>query len=121
MDPVDELFGGAPPPAGPPDDAALVRAGRFLSVGVVLTLLGPCCFTGVPGAGLCLWAWMLCDEQVQGVERGALPAALGTRARAAERRAWWASFMALVFCVGQVVAFWLGVYGAVFEGVGGLL
>lgn len=119
MEPVDELFGGAAPPPGPPADAALVRAGRFLAVGFLLTLCGPCCFTGVPGAGVSLWAWMLADEQVQAVERGALPEALGRRARAMERRAWWACFVAMVFVGAQVLMYWTGMYEAVFQVVGG--
>lgn len=67
---VDALFAGEPPP--PPREAApLIRRLKLtLAVAVPLDLLGIPCWTGVPGAAITLYAWLLADEEVVRVDEG---------------------------------------------------
>jgi hypothetical protein len=68
---VDDLFGGGAGAPPPPQDR--VRQVYVLTaVGFALTLLGPCCFTGVPGAAVATWAWYRGDEEMARVEAGYL-------------------------------------------------
>lgn len=89
---IDEVFGGGEAPA-PPPEVGLARVRRLLLVSLVLDVLGPCCFTGVPGAILTLWTWQRADEEAERVKSGALPAALGPVAERLRRQ----SFALLVF------------------------
>lgn len=67
---VDALFSGDPPlpiiEAGP----VLRRLRWLLALAIPLDLLGPLCWTSVPGAALTLWAWLLADGEVARAEEG---------------------------------------------------
>lgn len=68
---VDALFAGEPPATvelGP----VLARLKLLLGVSLPLNLLGPLCWTGVPGAVLTLWAWSLADREAAAVSAGAV-------------------------------------------------
>ena len=56
---VDALFAGEPHPAVPQSRARNAR--RLLWVGIPLVLLGIPLWTGVPGALIILWAWLLAE------------------------------------------------------------
>jgi hypothetical protein len=96
---VDALFAGEPPP--PPEDAnaRILQLRQLLWVALPLVLLGiPCC-TGVPGAMLTMWAWLVADEQMTRVENGeykAEDAATIMRLRAVARGA-------MVVCVVSLI------------------
>ncbi len=111
-DELDELFGGSAAPPPPPVRDHLGRA-RWMAFGaLVLNLAGPCCFTGVPGTLLSLWAWYLADEAVERVESGALPSALGASAGRTRDWAFRGVLLGGLLLVLQLALFSLGVYEA---------
>lgn len=66
---VDALFAGEPPAVvdlGP----TLRRLRGLLLLSAPLNLAGVTCWTGVPGAILTLWAWLLADGAAAGVSEG---------------------------------------------------
>ncbi len=67
---VDALFAGELPEQkalGP----VLRRLSWLLALSLPLNLIGVLCFTGVPGAVLTLWAWLLADNEAARVREGA--------------------------------------------------
>ena len=109
---LDDLFGGGSAPPPPPLRDHLGRA-RWVAFGaLVANLAGPCCFTGVPGAALALWAWYLADEAVERVEAGALPSDRGPSAARTRDWAFRGVMLAGVLLVLQLALFSLGVYEA---------
>lgn len=111
MSTVDDVFSGEAPP--PPAVDGLVRVRRWLVLATVLDLLGPTCFTGVPGAAVTLWCWMLLEEEVQRVESGVVAASkrLGTL-----RTVCFAlMLLSAASLVLQIVLFSVGFYDAAFD------
>ena len=70
--PVDELFGARPPE--PPRPSPLRGLQLQTAIAAVLLLIGPCCFTSVPGALFAIWVWTRCDETLTLIDNGVLPA-----------------------------------------------
>lgn len=72
-DALDDFFqgGGTPPGEAAPDRLPGIR--RLTRLGAALSVLGPLCFTGVPGAVVALWAWYRADEELERLEAGAVP------------------------------------------------
>lgn len=70
--PVDELFGARPPE--PPRPSPLRGLQLQIAIAAVLLLIGPCCFTSVPGALFAIWVWTRCDETLTLIDNGVLPA-----------------------------------------------
>lgn len=76
---VDALFAGDPP--APVDLRPALRRLRWLLwVAAPLNAAGVLCFTGVPGAALTLWAWLLADDGAGRVREGGVPADQGADA-----------------------------------------
>ena len=85
---VDALFAGEMPA---PVDArrGVRRVVLLIAVAVPLNLAGVLCFTGVPGAALTLWAWLLADSEYTRIrESDAGPEALAAVQRARGWAAW---------------------------------
>ncbi len=118
-DDLDEPFGGAnaSEPTTPPP--ARVRA--LVIAGFVLTVLGPTCFTGVPGAGLALWAWYRADEDLARAEAGALPPEAEASVRKERRVAFAGVVFAMVLLVIQLSLFARGAYDVYVAFLAGLL
>lgn len=123
---VDELFGARPPE--PPRPSPLRGLQIQLVLAALLLLIGPCCFTSVPGALFAIWVWTRCDETLTLVDNGVLP--LTERAMAQRLRSTafllmgWAAATILV----QVIVYGqLGTEGiltlaqALLQGLGGIL
>lgn len=70
--PVDELFGARPPE--PPRPSPLRGLQLQIAIAAVMLLIGPCCFTSVPGALFAIWVWTRCDETLTLIDNGVLPA-----------------------------------------------
>ncbi len=97
---VDALFGGEP--ALPPLDPTprLRRILLLLAVGIPLDLMGVTCFTGVPGALLTLWAYLLTDAEQALADADRYPDASSVESLGRLRRlARWA----MVFTIGSLV------------------
>lgn len=109
MSGADDLFSTDAPP---PVHDRLHRAAVLIAIAAPLCLLGPACFTGVPGAVLALVAWQFADEELARAETGALPSDRAPRGR----RLRGVAFALLVFSIGsfflQIALFALGVYDA---------
>ncbi len=103
---VDALFGGEPPL--PPLDPTprLRRLAVLLAVAIPLDLLGITCFTGVPGAAITLWAYLVADSEQALADAGRY-ANDRHRARLARLRsvALWAMAFTIVSLVVQIVLF----------------
>lgn len=117
---VDALFAGEPPP--PEDANARIRQLRqLLWIALPLVLLGiPCC-TGVPGAMLTMWAWLVADEHMARVENGefgAEDAATIMRLRAVARGA---MVVCVVSLIVQIFLLSTPFYEALWQQVSGLL
>lgn len=66
---VDALFAGdAPTPAD--NRPAIGRLRWLLGLAIPMNVLGVLCWTGVPGAALTLWAWLLADDEAARVRAG---------------------------------------------------
>jgi hypothetical protein len=104
---VDDLFSG---------DAPIVvrdrlgRASRLLWVALVLQLLGPACFTGVPGAILALVGWQTADDELGRIESGVVSVTAEPRARRLRAFGFGQLVFALLSLSLQIVLFNLGVY-----------
>ncbi len=107
-DDLDELFGGGD--AATPATPAPTRVRTLVLAGFVLTVLGPTCFTGVPGAALALWAWYRADEDLARVEAGALPASAEAALRGERKVAFAGVVFAMVLLVVQLSLFARGAY-----------
>jgi hypothetical protein len=101
---ADQLFAGETPPPPPADPTAPIL--RLLWIALPLNLLGPCLFTGVPGAALSLWAWYRADEELARLEAGAHPVAL--KSRLSQIR--WFCSLNLGLC-GALLLLQLGLFG----------
>jgi hypothetical protein len=103
-DGVDDLFGGGSSAPAPPRDR-LRQVYVLAGLGLALTVLGPCCFTGVPGAGVATWAWYRADEELGRVEAGYLAPDREGDVRTARSVAF--AGMALAFVITSVqLALW---------------
>ncbi len=109
-EPLDDLFGGgqAPPPPPPRDRLTLVYLCAV--AGFLLGVLGPCCFTGVPGAGLCAWGWYRADEELARLEAGDLPRDREAGISRARNLAFAGLVISLLLLVLQIGLFAAGVY-----------
>lgn len=75
---VDALFAGELP--GPVDlGPVLRRLSILISLSVPMNAAGVLCFTGVPGAALTLWAWLLADSEAARVREGGVDPVAGAR------------------------------------------
>ena len=105
---VDGLFAGDPPPGSTELSAVLVKAQLLLFISLPLNLLGVPCWTGVPGALLTLWAYLLVDGQMHHALADKLPADLLHQLHRVKRQA----TALLVFCaVSFIVQAWLLSHG----------
>ncbi len=118
-DDLDELFGGAN--ASEPTTPPPTRVRALVIAGFVLTVLGPTCFTGVPGAGLALWAWYRADEDLARAEAGALPPDAEASVRKERRVAFAGVVFAMVLLVIQLSLFARGAYDVYVAFLAGLL
>jgi len=115
---VDDLF--TDERAAPARDR-LGRARALVAVAAPLVVLGPACFTGVPGALLALVAWQFADEELARAESGGLPA---DRARPAARLrglAFGLLSLSILSFVLQIFLFAIGFYASLLELVVGLV
>ncbi len=67
---VDALFAGEPPPAPQSARRRIRRLALLLMLATPFNLLAIPCFTGVPGALLTLWAFLLADGESARIEAG---------------------------------------------------
>lgn len=118
-DDLDELFGGAN--ASGPTTPPPTRVRALVIAGFVLTVLGPTCFTGVPGAGLARWAWYRADEDLARAEAGALPPDAEASVRKERRVAFAGVVFAMVLLVVQLSLFARGAYDVYVAFLAGLL
>lgn len=119
MSGVDELFGGGKAP--PPSDDRLRVIVRWLVFGAILDLAGPCCFTGVPGAAVTLWAWYLADEEVTRAENGLLDPAVARRAVKVRATAFALLLVTSALILLQIGLFVVGFYPSALRALGRLL
>lgn len=106
---VDDLFGGGASAPPPPQDRVRQVYG-LAALGFVLTLLGPCCFTGVPGAGVATWAWYRADEELARVEAGYLAPDRETDVRTARSVSFSGMVLAFVLVSVQLALWARGFY-----------
>jgi hypothetical protein len=104
---ADDLFSNEGPA---PLADRLDRAARLAALAAVLTLLGPCCFSGVPGAAVAVFAWQMADDELARVEAGALPSDRRGRALQVRRLAFFQVAFAGVLLFVQLVLFLSGAY-----------
>lgn len=100
---VDALFAGDLPA---PADArqAVQRVQLLIALAVPLNVAGALCFTGVPGAALTLWAWLLSDSEYTRIrESDAGPEQLA----AVQRARGWAAWNLGLCVVSLLVQAWL--------------
>jgi len=111
VDKVDALFVGDPPP--PPEAAAPVlrRLRALLWVAIPLNILGIPCWTGVPGAALTLWAWLVADGEMARVDAGAYHAEDAAALVRMRRLSAWVLGFCLVSLVIQVYLLSTPAYG----------
>ncbi len=108
---LDDLFGGASTPPPPPPVRDTLGRMRWMAFGaLLLNLAGPCCFTGVPGTALALWAWYLADEAVERVESGALPSERGPAATRTRDWAFRGVMLGGLLLILQLALFSFGIY-----------
>ncbi len=106
---VDDLFGGGGSTPPPPQDRVR-QIYALAALGFALTLLGPCCFTGVPGAGVATWAWYRADEELARVETGYLAPDREGGARTARSVAFSGMVLAFVLVSVQLALWARGFY-----------
>lgn len=111
-DPVDEVFGGGGGEEPPALVSPVPRLRWMLAAAFFLIVVGPACFTGVPGGGLAIWAWIRADETLILVENGVLPAHEGRPARRVRNLAFAAMGSACVLTIVQLFLFGMGFYDA---------
>lgn len=70
---VDALFSGEPPAPALEGLPRIRRLQLVLLVAIPLDLLGIPCWTGVPGAILTLYAWLIADGQKAAIDAGQYP------------------------------------------------
>ena len=92
---MDALFAGEPPPAPLAAGPRIRRLKIVLGLALPMNLLGVTCWTGVPGAALSLYGWLLADVEVARVEAGEY----ATEDAAALMRLRTLSAWTLAFCV----------------------
>lgn len=115
---VDILFGGEP--AQPLVDPAprIRRLSWLLAVAIPLDALGVTCFTGVPGAFLTLWAYLLADAEAAQVQAGRYPEGpSGGRILRLRSLAAWAMAFTIFSFVVQIALFWWGFYDVFYRPV----
>ena len=99
----------------------LGRARRLAALAAPLVVLGPTCFTGVPGAVLALIAWQTADEELARTESGALPPDLGPKARRLRALAFALCAASALSFILQIILFFFGFYQFVLANLVGLL
>ncbi len=99
---VDALFAGEPLP--PPAEAAprIRRLRVVLGVALPLNLFGVFCWTGVPGAALTLYAWLLADGEVARVEAGEYASDDASQLLRIRTVAAWMLGLCVVLLMGQI-------------------
>lgn len=115
---MDVLFGGEPPAPLVDPAPRLRRLAWLLAVAVPLDLLGVTCFTGVPGAFLTLWAYLLTDAEEAQVAAGRYPEGTAVaQVRRLRTVAVWAMAFTIVSFVVQIGLFWWGFYDVFYRPV----
>lgn len=107
MSGVDDLFSGEAPIVV---RDRLGRASRLLWVALVFQLLGPTCFTGVPGAILALIGWQTADDELGRIEAGVVAPEAEPRARRLRMFGFGQLLLAMASLSFQLVLFNLGFY-----------
>ena len=99
---VDALFAGEPPP--PPLEARvrLRRLHLILGLGLPLNLLAVPCCTGVPGAVLTLWAYVLADGETARIQAGQYTSEDAARLLRLQRLSTWMLYFCVVSFLAQV-------------------
>lgn len=112
---VDALFAGELPP--PPVEAGprIRRLQRTLAVAIPLDVLGVCCWTGVPGAALTLYAWLLADGEVARVEAGEYTTEDAAQLMRLRTISAWTLGFCVVSLVLQIVLFNSTLYGLFYD------
>ena len=115
---VEVLFGGEPPRALVDPAPRIRRLTALLALAIPLDLLGITCFTGVPGAFLTLWAYLMADGEAAQVKAGRYPdgpsAARMLRLRTVSS---WAMVFTILSFVAQIALFWGGFYDVFYRPV----
>lgn len=121
MSRVDALFAGEPPRPPTPAGPVLRKLTWLLVFAIPLDALGILCWTGVPGAALTVWAWLVADAELARVEAGEYDAADAERLAGLRTLA----SLALGFCVlSLVVQIYLlntPFYARIWEAMGSVL
>ena len=99
MSRVDALFAGEPPKPPTPAGPVLRKMRWLLAVAIPLDAAGILCWTGVPGAALTVWAWLVADAELARIEAGEYDSADAGRLQALRTLAAWT----LGFCVLSLV------------------
>ena len=99
MSRVDALFAGEPPRAPTPAGPVLRKMQWLLAIAIPLDAAGILCWTGVPGAALTVWAWLVADAELARIEAGEYDSADASRLVALRTVAAWT----LGFCVLSLV------------------
>lgn len=112
---VDALFAGELPP--PPVEAGprIRRLRRTLAVAIPLDVLGVCCWTGVPGAALTLYAWLLADGEVARVEAGEYTTEDAAQLMRLRTISAWTLGFCVVSLILQIVLFNSTLYGRFYD------
>jgi uncharacterized membrane protein SpoIIM required for sporulation len=113
---ADELFTGDKPPPPPASPAPPIE--RLLWLAMPLNLMGPFCFTGVPGAILSLWAWYLADEAMAKLDNGALPESFRKSLKTLKSTCFANLLLCMILLILQIIAFSLGIYQLLFQALG---
>jgi len=100
---VSALFAGDPPPAPASVDATLRRLRWLIGLSLPLNALGVLCWTGVPGAALTLWAWLLADAEATRAAAGAFSAEDADRVVRYRSYAAWNLGFCVVSLIGQAL------------------
>jgi hypothetical protein len=108
---VDDLFSGAPPERPPGDPTIPLEL--WFAASAILTVLGPFCCTGPPGAAIALWVWTRAGDVGAQSTAGLFPARVGAAAHGLRGRAFAVMTLSLLSLMLQAVLWGKGVYQAV--------
>lgn len=118
---VNALFSGDPPAPPAPVDATLRRLRWLMGLSLPLNALGVLCWTGVPGAALTLWAWLVADAEATRALSGAFQADDAERVLRYRKWAAWNLGFCVVSLVVQTILLTTPIYAQAMSRLLGLL